>query len=238
MAAESAVGNFLPLGALLGENELKIADPLTNYNAYNTSCYIERTFRRQIAINLDIHTERCEEKFRDFLAGSEKEFQQLCQMYPERNVHWLVTEMSGKLVWQQSQGSLETLRRYFDTDSPHTYTADDIDKLLEQAEHQRVMLISDTSGMGKSTVLTHLSKQIKQKFPAKWVVRTDLNHHTDALQTLKGEQIDKERAIDFVSTKLLKLKRGLEMELFKQCCEQKQKVGIVIMLDGLDEMNE
>jgi len=40
-----------------------------------------------------------------------------------------------------------------------------------------------------------------------------------------------------VSKKLLKLKRGLEMELFKQCCEQEQKVGIVIMLDGFDEIS-
>jgi len=131
------------------------------------------------------------------------------------------------------------LRRYIDTDSSHTYTADDLDKLLEQAQHQRVMLISD-----KSTVLTHLSKEIKQKFPAKWVVRIDLNDHTDALKdntdalkALKQEQIDKEAAIQFVSQKLLKLKPRLETELFKQCCEQKQKVRIEKILDGFDEIS-
>ena len=74
------------------------------------------------------------------------------------------------------------MRSYIDTDSPHTYTAADLDKLLEQTEHQRVMLISNTAGMGKSTVLTHLSKQMKQKFPTKRVVRIDLNDHTDALK--------------------------------------------------------
>jgi len=61
------------------------------------------------------------------------------------------------------------------------------------------MLISDTAGMDKSTVLTHLSKQIKQKFPDKRVVRIDLSDHTDALNALKQEQIGKEKAIDFVS---------------------------------------
>jgi len=219
MDAESAVANFLSLGALLGENELKIADPLPTYNAYNTSCYIERTFRRKIAINLDIYTHRYEQIYGDFLAGSEQEFQQICQQYPKRNVHWLVTEKSGKLVWQQSRGSLETLSRYIDTGSSHRYTADDLEKLLGQAEHQRVTLISDKSGMGKSTLLTHLSKQIKQKFPTKCVVKIDLNDHTDALNALKQEQIDKEKAIEFVSEKLLKLKLGLEMELFKECYE-------------------
>jgi ATP/maltotriose-dependent transcriptional regulator MalT len=61
------------------------------------------------------------------------------------------------------------------TESLYTYTADDLDKLLEQAQHQRVMLISDTAETGKSTLLTHTSKQIKQKSPAKWVRRFDLN---------------------------------------------------------------
>jgi len=108
---------------------------------------------------------------------------------------------------------------------------------LEQAEHQRVMLISDTAGMGKSTLLTHLSKQIKQNFPAKWVVRIDLNDHTDALKTLKQEEIGKKKAIEFVSEKVLKLEPGLDAELFKLCCEKKQKVRVVIMLDGFDEIS-
>ena len=37
--------------------------------------------------------------------------------------------------------------------------------------------------------------------------------------------------------KLPKLKLDFELELFKQCCEQEQKVGIVIMLDGYDEIS-
>jgi hypothetical protein len=65
-------------------------------------------------------------------------------------------------------------------------------------------------------------------------MRIDLNDHTDALKVLKEEHIDNEKAIEFVLEKLLKLKPRIEMKLFKQCCEQKQKVGIVIMLDGFD----
>jgi Ni2+-binding GTPase involved in maturation of urease and hydrogenase len=68
-----------------------------------------------------------------------------------------------------------------------------------------VILISDTAGMGKSIALTHLCKQIKQNFPVKWVVRTDLNDHADAFNALQGEQLSKDKAPDFVSEKLLKL---------------------------------
>jgi len=71
-------------------------------------------------------------------------------------MHWIEKDKSGKLLWQQSQGSLETRCRYIEAESTDTYTADDLDKLLEQAQHQRVMLISDTVEMGKSIVLTHV----------------------------------------------------------------------------------
>jgi putative protein kinase ArgK-like GTPase of G3E family len=92
------------------------------------------------------------------LAGSGQESKEFCQLHPKRNVHWVEIDKSGKLLWKQSQGSLQTVRRYIDTESSRTYTPDDLDKLLEQAQHQRVMLISETAGMGKSTVITHLSK--------------------------------------------------------------------------------
>jgi len=237
LSAESAVAKFLPLGALVEEKELKIAAPLPFSNGYNESYYIRRTLRHQVAVKQEIYSDKDVRENRVFLATSEQVFEQYCQLYPNNNVHWFEKDNSGILVWQQSQGSLETLRRYIDTDSSHTYTDDDLNKLLEQAQHQRVMLIADTAGMGKSTVLTRLCKQIKQKFPTKWVVRIDLNDHTDALKELEREQIDKEKAIEFISEELLKLEPGLEVELFKQCCEQKQKLRIVIMVDGFDEVS-
>jgi hypothetical protein len=67
----------------------------------------------------------------------------------------------GNCFWQQSQGSLEALRKYIDMHSSHTYTADYLEKLLEQAQKHRMMLISDIAGMGKSTVLTQLRKSNK-----------------------------------------------------------------------------
>jgi hypothetical protein len=60
------------------------------------------------------------------------------------------------------------------------------------------MLISDTARLGKSTVLTQLSKQIKQKSPAKWVVRFDVNEHRHTRNALQVEQMSEEKAIEFV----------------------------------------
>jgi hypothetical protein len=237
MSAESAAAKFLPLNVLLYGKELKIADPVPISNSYKEGCYIGITFNHETTINEEIFNDKAVKDSKVYLARHEQEFEQLCQRNPKRSVHWVEKDESGNLLLQQSQGSLDTVRKYIDTEILQTYTDDDLDKLLERAQRQRVMVISDTAGMGKSTVLTHLSKKIKQKFPAKWVVRIDLNDHTDLLQTLNQKQINKEKAIGFVLAKLLKLKRGLDLELFKQCCEQEQKVRIVIMLDGFDEIS-
>jgi hypothetical protein len=192
---------------LLGERELTIADPVPIADTYNECYFIGRTLRHQKEIKENILNDKSRKYVPDLVVSTEQGFRRFKQ------------------------------RRYNDTEIAHKYTPDDLDKLFEQAKQQRMMLISDIAGMGKSTLLTHLSKTIKQKFPAKWVVRVDLNDHTAALETLRKKQIDKEKAIEFVSERLLKLKPGLEVELFKQCCEQKQKVRIVIMLDGFDEVS-
>jgi hypothetical protein len=45
------------------------------------------------------------------------------------------------------------------------------------------------------------------------------------------------KAIEFVSENVLKHKPGLEKELFKHCCEQNQKVRIIMTIDGFDEIS-
>ena len=98
---------------------------------------------------------------------------------------------------EQSQRSLETLRRYIDTESSHIYTSDDIEKLLKQAQHQLINLISDTAQLGKSTILTYLSNQIKQKFTARWVVRIDLNDNIEVLKALRENRSIRRKRLNF-----------------------------------------
>ena len=114
--------------------------------------------------------------------------------------------------------------------NPTSYSAENLHKLMLQAERQ-VSLISDRAGMGKTTILTHLAKQIKQNFPCHWVVKIDLNDHTDALEVQRKQKIE---AVEFLSQRLLKLDSPFEKELF----EQRLKEGkVVVMLDGVDEIS-
>ena len=75
-----------------------------------------------------------EEKFCDLLPTNELEFRKYCQDNPERNVHWLLKDESGRPIWQQSQGSLRALREYIDAQNPLPYRPENLDKFLQQAQ--------------------------------------------------------------------------------------------------------
>jgi ankyrin repeat protein len=223
---------------LLQEKEVRIGkEPvLSAGSGYNEKYYIDRTFNHNIVIRQDILTDKHEGKFTDLLASSETEFKELCQQHPKKNVHWLKQKKSGELIWHQSQGNLQTLRKYIDKQKSHCYAPSDLDKLLQQAKQQRVTVIADKAGMGKSTVLTYLSKQIEQKCPAHWLVRVDLNDYSELLKANEGKQMDKMWVLEFVSKKVLKLETHLEKELFKKAVEGNEVSKVVIMVDGFDEV--
>jgi hypothetical protein len=106
MSAESPAAKFLPLGALL--QELTIADPVPISDSYNEGYYIARTLCHQKAIKEDIFNDKDVRNSQVYLASTEQEFKQFCQQNSKSNVHWLEKDKSGKLLWQQSQGSLKT----------------------------------------------------------------------------------------------------------------------------------
>jgi hypothetical protein len=135
MSAESPAANVLSLSDLLEGKELKIADPGQISKGYNGGYYIGRIFRIQRAIIQDIINDKNVTDSRVCLARSVQEYKQFSQLNPKSNVHWLPKEKAGTFLWQQSKGSLETIRRHIDTDGSHTYTDGDLVQLLEKAQH-------------------------------------------------------------------------------------------------------
>ena len=76
------------------------------------------------------------------------------------------------------------------------------------------MLIADKAGMGKSTILTQLSKRIQQNLTAHWIVRIDSNDYTELFKVQKRKKMDKWWVIEFVSNEVLKLESYLDKKLF------------------------
>jgi len=239
ITSASSMTDSFPLADMLHEKEIRIGEELVPSACigYNEKYYVERTFNNNVVIRLDILKDKEEGKFADLLAITEHQFKQLCQQNPTSNVHWLVEKESGELVWQQSQGNLKALRKYVDGQKSLSYAPSDLDKLLQQTKLKRVMLIADKAGMGKSNLLTHLSKRIMETFPAHWFVRVDLNNYTDLLEVQKERKLDKGDVVEFLSKEVLKLKSHLEEELFKKNFEENIVNKVVVMVDGFDEIS-
>jgi hypothetical protein len=121
MSAAPSAPKFLPLGALLEELTLTIADPVFITSAYNESYHIDRALCLQKCFKEDIFIDKTSKDFPAFVASTEQEFRQFCQMNTNSNIHWLEKDKSGKFLWQESQGSLETLRRFL-IPRVHTHT--------------------------------------------------------------------------------------------------------------------
>jgi hypothetical protein len=111
-----------------------------------------------------------------------------------------------------------------------------LDKLLQQTKNQKVMIIADKAGMGKSNVPTHLTKRIKHKYPANWLVRIDLNDCTELFKDQKEKKLDKERVLEFVSNEVLNVESDLENELLMKRFEGNEIK--TVMVDEFELQND
>jgi len=97
------------------------------------------------------------------------------------------------------------------------------------------MLTADKAGMGKNTILTDLSKRIKQRNPAHWLLRIDLNDDTELLKAQKRKKMDKGEVLEFISKELLNIESHLERELFKRSFEENEVNKVWFMADSFDK---
>ncbi|XP_065580150.1 uncharacterized protein LOC136040011, partial [Artemia franciscana] len=187
--------------------------------------YIDRRFH-QVEINAEIENDT---SIQDKLVYTKESFDLFCETKPNANIHWLKSK-PGKLIWQKSQGSVSQLRKYVKSgESCIDHYSES--EFLDHIKEQKVIIISDTAGMGKTTVLTSLSEKIKDKYPSNWMIRIDLIKHTDQLNILnnqvKSTQFNGDQLDDGLEKKLLEnnLRFG-----------SVDGVQVVILIDGFDEI--
>ncbi|KAJ8910028.1 hypothetical protein NQ315_003458 [Exocentrus adspersus] len=97
----------------------------------------------------------------------------------------------------------------------------------------RIILISDASGMGKTTILSKLAVGIKEDNPALWVTKIDMNSHSNTLK-----QTSKNRSKTVSVDDLLNDQRDtkLDGEFVKKLFHKEDTV--VLMLDAVDEVSD
>lgn len=120
---------------------------------------------------------------------------------------------------------------------------------------QKVAIIANDPGVGKSTVLTSIALRMKKESSALWVVRVNLNDYTvkgkeNSLEKIDFDENEAEKAIDFVSKMAISgdskdAKIQLQRKFFKaglkKCKnsngEEFKNPKIVILFDGFDEIS-
>lgn len=158
------------LESIVKEKEIKVGDPLLNFNERTTYFYIKRKFKRHIRRN-----EKDEEAIvRDEILSEEK-------------------------VYEATQ---------------------------------KIILIADSAGTGKSTVLTNIAITVKKNNPHLWVIRIDLNDYTKFLKEL----LEKNRKSVTVM-ELLNSKNGTELTNHLEESVFAIREKIVLLLDGFDEIS-
>jgi len=102
----------------------------------------------------------------------------------------------------------------------------------------RVILVTDEPGMGKSTLLTHLARETRKRHPDMWIVRVNINNYTRILNELKKKSCDENDVINLL-TEAAKVKETdglyLERRLFDYTCSSTGNMAVLI--DGVDEVN-
>ena len=160
----------------------------------------------------------------------ESKFRELKELFT--NVHWIHVE-EGSFLWRDSKGSIDIIRRYIDDTKCREY---DVESVMEESD--RTMLLVAEPGMGKSTFLSCMEHEIKKRDTLVWVLRINLNEHTQLLENIDFEEgcIDKCKMFlwSAAHTPEQDALRLIE-NIFIRTSEQTGKM--VIILDGFDEIS-
>ena len=108
--------------------------------------------------------------------------------------------------------------------------------LLESKE--QIILVTDEPGMGKSTLLTHLEKEIRECRPDIWTVKVNINKYVSILQGIEASGFVKEDALRLL-TEAAEIKETEGSQLEKQLFNHVYSCtrNMVVLIDGVDEVS-
>lgn len=110
----------------------------------------------------------------------------------------------------------------------------------------KVLLVSDTAGMGKTTISSHLVQEFKRQSPHLWVARLvalDCTNELREFDSMVPKDGSPKKLVNasydnFIMNKLLKLTSPIEKFVFQQYLQNEYDKGqLILMFDGYDEIN-
>lgn len=106
-----------------------------------------------------------------------------------------------------------------------------IEEVFEKARSEKIMILSDNAGMGKSILLTHLSRQIKKLYPSYWVIRMSLTKDNLEMMAEKLSS-NSEKSCEFY-IKFLELETDFEKALLRTSYDEDK---LLLFFDGVNEV--
>uniref|UniRef100_A0A2A4JRS3 NACHT domain-containing protein n=1 Tax=Heliothis virescens TaxID=7102 RepID=A0A2A4JRS3_HELVI len=119
------------------------------------------------------------------ITENEAEFVEFIDTYVNSNVHWF-SDKEG-LVWQKSHGSLLNIQKYVIRGSHALLTYEPV--TLKDLKEE-VVIISAEPGMGKSSLLTHLAINTKEKYCDLWISKINLLNYIDEFKQIKENNVN------------------------------------------------
>ncbi|KAJ8715228.1 hypothetical protein PYW08_005209 [Mythimna loreyi] len=121
------------------------------------------------------------------ITDKQEEFEEYIKIHVNCNVHWFTIGDEKCLVWQKSQGSLLNLLNHIHRGCHDSYTMQPV--TLKDLK-DKVVIISAEPGMGKSSLLTHLAINTKQKHPELWISKINLLENSKELRRMKEHKVN------------------------------------------------
>ena len=157
-------------------------------------------------------------------------------------IHWLQVENNGnnqQIIWRDSKGSLESLRKY--VDEKNSQSLENQDRLFQSIKDKQAVIIADDPGMGKSTSLITLyqsdygSGQKSKLVESHWVININLKDHLEAIRAIGADAIDIPK---FLSKVDKNLRNDLAQNILKLALYSTTKFEktLLIAFDGFDEV--
>ncbi|XP_069701730.1 uncharacterized protein [Periplaneta americana] len=143
------------------------------------------------------------------------------------NVHWLHKDSYEFFIWKESQGDLSVLEEYLDK-KPIVFS--NLNSVMDIPH--RMIFVSAEPGMGKSTLVTHLAQEIKEKNPAMWVIRVNLNDFSQHLDKLE-EKPTLKNVMEFLLEASDIPEEWRKLFTFKL----ESMENVCVLLDGCDEIS-
>jgi len=101
--------------------------------------------------------------------------------------------------------------------------------ILEQADHEKILILSSEAGAGKTVTFEHFAIKMKTKFPLRWVSYLDLPKYTELYKSNRtAESLLKE------IFELSPQKNNFEFRIFEECLKSG---NLVLIWNAFDEIS-